>query len=66
MPLHEEEVEQRRLRWHQLWLRLFIDEVSLLRPRYQGRVHELLKRAYYSGTNDERRKYEPTQLGGCD
>jgi hypothetical protein len=29
-------------------------------------IHQLLKAAYYQGTNDERRKHEPTQLGGRD
>ena len=64
--MHPEEVQERRLRWQQLWRTRFQSEVSKIRPIYQGVVHLLLKQAYYAGTNDERRKHEPTQLGGMD
>jgi hypothetical protein len=37
-----------------------------IRPVYQGVIHALLKSAFYAGTNWERRKHEPTQLGGVD
>ncbi|ULU26614.1 hypothetical protein [Dyella terrae] len=64
--MHREEVEERKRRWQELWRTRFQREVSTIRPVYQGIVHSLLKRAYYAGTNDERRKHEPTQLGGYD
>lgn len=64
--LHPEEVEERKRRWQELWRTCFQSEVSKIRPVYQGIVHTLLKRAYYAGTNDERRKHEPTRLGGYD
>lgn len=64
--LHPEEIKARKRRWQELWRTSFQRDVAKIRPIYQGIVHMLLKRAYYAGTNDERRKHEPTQLGGYD
>ncbi|WP_424682942.1 hypothetical protein [Frateuria sp. YIM B11624] len=64
--MHPEEVEERRRRWNELWRTRFVSEVSKIRPVYHGEIHQLLKAAYYLGTNDERKKHEPTRLGGCD
>lgn len=66
MPLHEEEIEQRRLAFNEHWRRQALPEVRKIRPVYQGAIHMLLKAAFYAGTNWERRKHEPTQVGGCD
>lgn len=66
MPMHPEEVEERRLRFNELWRKRYLPEVCSIRAIYHGVIHQLLKAAYYQGTNDERRKHEPTQVGGRD
>lgn len=62
--MHHEEIEERKEAFQRTWRHRFVDEVALLPPAHQGRVHELLKRSFYAGTNYERRKHEPTRLGG--
>jgi hypothetical protein len=64
--MHPEEVEERKVAFQQWWLDRGVTEVSKMRPVYQGIVHQLLKRAFYDGTNWERRKHEPVRVGGCD
>ena len=62
--LHPEEIEERKEAFQRVWRQRFRGEVALLPPIHQGRVHELLKRSFYAGTNFERRKHEPVRLGG--
>jgi hypothetical protein len=62
--LHPEEIEERKEAFQRVWRKRFLDEVALLPPTHQGRVHELLKRSFYAGTNFERRKNDPVRLGG--
>jgi hypothetical protein len=62
--LHPDDIEERKEAFQRVWRRRFLDEVALLPPTHQGRVHELLKRSFYAGSNFERRRQEPTRLGG--
>ena len=64
--MHPEEVEERKAAFQKLWREKFLDRVRLIRPCYQGEVHDLLKRAFYDGSNYERRKNEPMRVGGMD
>jgi hypothetical protein len=64
--MHPEEVEERKLAFQDYWRHRALPEVMKIRPVYQGVIHALLKSAFYAGTNWERRKHEPTQLGGVD
>lgn len=64
--MHPEEVEERKTAFQDHWRRRALPEVMKIRPVYQGVIHMLLKAAFYAGSNYERRKQEPTQLGGCD
>jgi hypothetical protein len=65
--LTEEEIESRKTGWQRLWRKRFLDEVCLMPAHHQGRVNEMLKRAFYEGTNYERRRLlEPMQVGGID
>lgn len=66
MELHPEERVERRLRWNVLWRTRFVKEVAQIRPCWHGIIHALLKKAYFAGLNDERRKHEPERLGGVD
>lgn len=59
-----EDIEERRTAFNELWRREFADEVMLFRTMYHGRIHDMLKTAFYKGTNWERRKHEPTSVGG--
>jgi len=64
--MHPEEVEERKMAFQDHWRRRWLPEVVKIRPCYQGTIHQLLKAAFYAGTNWERRKHEPTRLGGVD
>lgn len=66
MEMHPEELEERRIAFQKFWRERAQSEVAKIRPVYQGLIHCLLKRAFYAGTNWERRKHEPTQIGGVD
>jgi len=64
--MHPEEAAERSIAFQDHWRRRALPEVAKIRPIYQGVIHQLLKAAFYAGSNWERRKHEPTQLGGCD
>lgn len=64
-PLHPEEIAERKAAFHE-WASVVRDEVCLMPPNRQDRVHGLMKLAFNAGANFERRKNEPTQLGGVD
>jgi hypothetical protein len=64
--MHEFDIEERKSAFQDVWRRKFVDDVSRMPPNLQGMIHELVKRAFNAGTNWERRKSEPMQLGGCD
>lgn len=62
--LHPEEIAERKAAFQRTWRDRFLDEVALMPPLHQGRIHDLLKRSFYAGSNYERRKHEPERLGG--
>ena len=64
--MHEFDIEERKAAFQAVWRQKFVDDVSRIPPNLQGMVHELIKRAFNAGTNWERRKHEPTQIGGND
>ena len=64
--MHPEEIEERQVAFQRFWRRRALPEVAKVRPIYQGIIHALVKTAFYAGTNYERRKHEPTRLGGMD
>jgi hypothetical protein len=64
--MHPEEVQERKAAWNRLWRERYLDEVALMPPKHQGRIHELMKLAFNAGTTWERRKHEPARLGGVD
>lgn len=64
--MHPEEVEERRLAFQRFWRRKALPKVAQVRPAYQGLIHMVVKMAYNAGADHERRKNEPTQLGGMD
>jgi len=64
--MHPEEIAERKRAWQAIWRNRFADEVAQMAPNRQGRVHDMLKSAFFAGTNHERRKHEPVQVGGVD
>lgn len=64
MSMHPEDVEERRQAFLKLWREKYLDKVKVIRPCYQGDVHEMLKRAFYDGSNFERKKNAPINVGG--
>lgn len=64
--LHPEEIEERRLAFERIWRNRFVVAVSRMPASVQGDVHDMLKEAFRAGSVFERRKAEPTQLGGID
>lgn len=64
--MHPEEVEERKTAFQKFWRDRAQPEVSKMRPIYQGIIHTLLKRAFYAGTNWERKKNEPISTGGAN
>lgn len=65
MSLHPEEIEERKVAFLK-WTMKVRDEVCLMPANRQDRVYGLLKLAFNAGSNFERRKNEPAQLGGVD
>lgn len=64
--MQPEEVEERRVAFQKFWRERAQPDVAKIRPVYQGIIHSLLKRAFYAGTNWERKKHEPVRIGGID
>lgn len=60
------DAEQRKKYFSELYGMRWQDEVCLMPPRHQGRIHELLKQAFYAGSNYQRKLEEPVQVGGVD
>lgn len=64
--MHPEDVEERKAAFQKLWRDRFLATVSQMHPCYQGMVHDMLKRAFYDGSNYERKRAEPVRVGGLD
>lgn len=65
-PLDEFEIEERKRAFSRLYTDRWQGEVCLMPPHHQGRIHDMLKRAFYAGYNHHRRQQEPVQTGGAD
>lgn len=61
------ELEERRLAFNAFWMRE-MDRlgVGTLSPKWQGIVHESMKRAFREGMRYERKRNEPIKVGGHD